>query len=125
MTRRVITGGPNTGKTTLSLDEGGGPGILHLDDFKGRTWEEQGALASDAIDTMPHGATVEGAQATRGLRQWLKDNPTGKPCDEVVHCRTVRGEQTGPQAAMAKGVETVLNEIKHELIRRGVKVSYR
>lgn len=117
--RVVIVGGPRTGKTTLAqrLD----PNAKHTDDTIRRGWEP-------AIETVAgwmggsEPVTIEGVQGARGLRKWLQDHPTGKPCDEVIHLRTPVVPRTRGQAIMAKGIETVLKEIRPELQARGVKI---
>lgn len=114
MTLRAIVGGPKTGKTTMSS-----PDAKHTDDTIPLGWDK-------AIETVSgwfgKAEEIEGVQVARGLRKWLEDNPTGKPCDEVVHLTAPVVPRTRGQAIMAKGIETVLREIRPELERRGVVI---
>jgi len=116
MPKRVITGGPGTGKTTKA-----GKHAAHTDDLIHLGWEP----AIDKVASMlgtggPE--VIEGVQVARGLRKWLEDNPTGKPCDEVVWLTKPKEQQTRGQAIMHKGIETVMKEIEPELRKRGVQI---
>jgi len=117
MTTIVIMGGPRTGKTTMAdriTDQ-----ARHTDDTIGLGWD--GAI--DEVSRWMDGAgVIEGTQAVRGMRKWLADHPTGKPCDEVVYLKHSIVLQTRGQRIMAKGINTVFEEIKPELIRRGVVI---
>lgn len=110
---RVIVGGPKTGKTTMA------PEAKHTDDLIPLGWQDAKRAVTQWIDA---GHDVEGVQAARGLRQWLRDNPEGKPCDEVVWLSTPKEARTQGQANMGKAVDTVMREIAPELARRGVAV---
>lgn len=111
---RVIVGGPKTGKTTMA------PEAKHTDDLIHLGWKDAKHAVARLID---QGHDVEGVLVARGLRQWLRDNPQGKPCEEVVILTTPKQPRTAAQASMAKGVETVLRSITPELERRGVKIT--
>lgn len=111
---RVIVGGPKTGKTTLA------PQAHHTDDLMGLGWKAAKVVVAHWIG---QGRDVEGVQAARGLRQWLRDNPEGKPCEEVVWLNTPKQPRSPAQAIMGKGVDTVMREIEPELERRGVKIT--
>ncbi len=113
----VIAGGPKSGKTTLAATMSGD--VLHTDDLIHLGWEG----ARDEIARQMGGpAVIEGVQAIRGLRQWLRDHPDGKPCDELVWLLSAKVQRTPGQQTMARGIETVLREIEPELLRRGVRI---
>lgn len=115
----VIAGGPKTGKTTLAATMS--TNVLHTDDLIALGW----VGARDQIARwLGHGgnAVIEGVQACRGLRQWLREHPEGRPCDEVIWLECPKVACTKGQAVMARGIETVLREIEPELIRRGVRI---
>lgn len=68
------------------------------------------------------GWVIEGVMAVRGLRQWLADNP-GKALDATVILLAEPRLPLSPrQSAMAKGVQTVWNEILPDLKSRGATV---
>jgi hypothetical protein len=108
-----VVGGPKTGKTTTA------PTAKHTDDTIGLGWD---GAKKEVVKWFGGAQEVEGVLAARALRQWLRDNPTGKPCDEVLHLVVPKAEQTPGQQAMQRGVETVFREIRPELERRGVKI---
>ena len=115
----VIAGGPKTGKTTLAARMG--RECLHTDDLIHLGWvgardEVARRLGPDAP------AVIEGVQTIRGLRQWLREHPEGKPCDELIWLERAKVPRTQGQAIMARGIETVLLEIEPELVRRGVRI---
>ena len=117
--RVVIVGGPNTGKTTYAKKLA--DNIKHTDDTIPMGWDQ----AIDHVASWmgkPEQPVIEGVQAVRGMRKWLADNPTGKPCDEVVWLQTPKEAQTRGQAIMNKGLDTVMKEIIPELERRGVEI---
>lgn len=123
MTRIVIAGGPRTGKTTLSNEmmvQHRVP-VIHSDDFIDMGWSEASAHMAKLMNETPDPWVVEGVATVRALRKALDLN-SHKPCDELVWMNTPHEELTKGQAAMTKGCETVLNEIKPELIKRGVKI---
>ncbi len=119
MTRIVIAGHPGGGKTymagTLGLP------LLHTDDLMADFSFED---AKDEIVEWlkePGPWCLEGVQMGRALRQWMRDNPTGKPCDKVIYLQA-RTPLSGGQLTMAKGCDTVFNGIRHALADRGVVI---
>jgi dephospho-CoA kinase len=117
--KRIIGGGPRTGKTTLANGLGGN--VRHADDTIGMGWSESSEEVSRWLDE-PGDQTIEGVQAARALRKWLVRNPEGKPCDEVVWLSNPKVGRSSGQETMAKGCEKVFSEIEPELKRRGVTV---
>ena len=120
--RTVITGLPRAGKSTAAK---GMPNVRSCDAMKDtHSFEDAGrAVAGWMGGTEP--STIEGVAAVRGLRHWLQDNPTGKPCDTVVWMGVEKVPLSEGQRPMAKGIQTVWNQIRPELERRGVKVEHR
>lgn len=121
--RVVICGSPRAGKTTRAqqLGETTGAPVRHTDDLIGLPHgEDSAAVARWFSDKGPW--IVEGVTAARALRTWLEQNPSGRPCDEVVLMRFPVIKLTPGQEAMAKGCETVWRQIAPRLAQRGVSV---
>lgn len=125
-----ITGGPKTGKTTLAKkmhrDRVNGVRVLlHTDDLIDLGWSESSQRVSEWLEefTSVDDLIIEGVTLPRALRKWLKAHPEGRPLDKLLVLDTTYGELSPGQERMAKGVETVVNEIADELIKRGVEVS--
>ena len=112
-----ITGGPNTGKTTLAQSMGGP--CVHTDDFIGMGWSE----ASEHVASLFGGnGLVEGVALPRALRKWLDANPNGRPLERLIVLSVPHVARNDGQERMAKGHDTVLNGILPELERRGVVI---
>jgi len=118
--RVAITGGPGTGKTTMARTMD--PSARSTDTLKGLGWSKESQACSEWFE---EGGVVEGVVVPRALRKWLQQNPEGRPVDEVVFLTKPHKPLTSKQEAMGKGVRTTFEEIKAELLRRGVKVSER
>jgi hypothetical protein len=116
--RTLITGGPRTGKTTLSRNYA--EPTHHTDDTIGRGWSEASAEVARWINR-PGPWVIEGVAVPRALRKWLEAFD-GKPCDELIVMTHPHVALTPGQMRMAKGVYTVLDQILPELEQRGVKV---
>ena len=114
--RLCIVGGPKVGKTTLA-----GPEAKHTDDLIPLGWSKDSEAAAKWFDE-PGNWTVEGVAVVRALRKWLEANPKGKPCDRVLYLNKPHVNLTPGQAAMTKGHKTVWDEVKPELLKRGVKI---
>lgn len=127
-TRRiVIIGGPKTGKTTLSLaalvlGQGLKPEqVRHTDATKDLDWSKASEAVVPWFDE-PGPWVIEGVAAVRALRKWLAEHKEGKPCDEVRVLTKPFAELIKGQAAMTKGIATILKEIEPELVKRGVEI---
>ena len=115
--RRVaIAGVPRAGKTTLA-----GPGARSTDSVMGLGWSESSEAVAGWFDE-PGSLTVEGMAVPRALRKWLETHPTGRPVDEVVWLSRAREELKPGQRSMGAGAETVLEAIRSDLERRGVRI---
>lgn len=123
--RVAILGAPKTGKSTYAAKRAavsGGP-VRHTDDVIKMGWSEASAHVSEWFDA-PGPWIVEGVAVARALRKWLERNATGRPVDELILTTNPPFCAHSPgQASMAKGIDTVLDEILPALERRGVKVT--
>ena len=127
-----LCGSPERGGRYSTLEEGPGdplecplcdsiPYVRHTDHLIHLGWSEASAAAALWFDT-PGPWVVEGVAAPRALRKWLAAHPEGKPCDVLIVLTEPHEPLTPGQAAMAKGCETVLREVRGELERRGVEI---
>lgn len=128
MTRIVILGGPKTGKTTLAsqmyLHDGRSyherPKVRHTDDLIHLGWSEASAAAALWIDE-PGPWIIEGVAMARALRKWREAHPGERPpVDRVIRLTEPHVALTPGQATMAKGEETVWQEIAGWLLGEGV-----
>jgi|SRR3982750_809243 len=125
--RVAIAGGARCGKTTAS---GRYQGIVrHTDDVAVGDWD--GASASVAAWFDEPYDCIEGVAVARGLRRWLLQHPANcgtlrcehKPCDVLIVMREPYGKLTTFQAAMNKGIDTVLRDIRPQLLARRVTIT--
>jgi adenylate kinase family enzyme len=140
--RLLIAGVPRAGKTTLAnrleasrLRLDAVPwtshgivfhgSVLHTDDFIGRMpWSDTSAKVAEILDEIAACGpwTIEGVAVVRAARKWLATHHSGTPCDEIRWLGTPRVPLSNGQAAMAKACETVWDEVRPELERRGVRI---
>jgi dephospho-CoA kinase len=127
MKRIAITGAPKVGKTPYAnrLAKSLGVEAIHTDDYIPMGWSEASAHTADVMGK-PTTFITEGVAVPRALRKMLEANPDRKPVDEVIIVErrgtfTVHDEKTKARAAMAKGVATVLAEIRPRLEALGVE----
>ena len=64
---------------------------------------------------------IEGAATARALRKALAASPAA-PCDLLIVLTVPKVERSPGQVAMGKGVHTVLDGIRAELLARGVTI---
>ncbi len=120
--RIVIAGVPKAGKTTLSE---GYKNVHHTDDLiRVLGWSE---LSQEVAEWFydPGPWVIEGVATVRALRKWLRDNPEGTPCDEVIFLGEPHIELTPRQQGMAKGICTIWEGVQTELKQRGVTINDR
>lgn len=128
--RICITGGPRTGKTTLShgypLFSSAGVAKVRCDEFiDTMNWSEASAHIATLI-AQPGPYIIEGVQVARALRKLDLKRRTTKPCDRLIILRNEPFEPwNAGRARMAKGLDTVLDEILPDLRRLGVEVEER
>jgi adenylate kinase family enzyme len=122
--RICIIGGPRAGKTTYAMSLSAD--ARHTDDLIGKLdWHQASEEISKWFDA-PEDWIIEGVAVPRALRKWLKahEEDNEKPCDRIIVLDGSFLELTPGQERMAKGVQTVFDEISDELIRRGVCMKY-
>jgi KaiC/GvpD/RAD55 family RecA-like ATPase len=100
--RVAITGGPLTGKTTLSNRVTDRP-VIHTDDFIVLGWSRDSQHVMEFANETPGPLIVEGVAVPRALRK-------GMNVDAVIWLDKRMGEYQRGQATMAAGVLTVFRE---------------
>ncbi len=122
--RIVFAGGPRAGKSTLAVRASERYGIptKFADSLVGRMeWSEMSQEVSTWFDA-PGDWIVEGVSTPRALRKWLDRNP-GVPFPvTIVYTGRAIQVRTAMQESMAKGVQTVFEEIRGELVARGARI---
>lgn len=149
MTRICITGGPRTGKTTMTaklvedghrnyaraLRDAAGARIAvemhlpetvrHTDDLMPMGWSEATQHVADHWLNAPGPWIIEGIAVCRALRKWREAHPgEPPPVDRVIRLTAPHVALSKGQAAMAKGEETVWREIEEWLLDGGVAVAF-
>lgn len=131
--RIAITGGPQTGKTTLAVDmvadrkdRGIDPDavLIHGDDFIELGWSQSSQALAHAMRT-PGPWVAEGVQVPRALRKMLEARPDVKPIDRLIVLGTPRKDQSEGQRRMSLGLDTVLAELLPRLRGLGVEIEKR
>ncbi len=124
--RVLVVGGPRTGKTTLAVHiaaQTNSP-VHHTDDLIGSfDWSSASEVAATWF-SQPGPWVIEGVAVVRAVRKWLATND-GKPADRVVLLQQPKVARNGGQRAMAKGHDTVWDEVVGELRTRGVEIEER
>jgi len=135
MTRILIAGVPKAGKTTLA-DQllatwphgwAGEPpvSIRHTDDLITQLdWSAVSHLVASEWMQEQVPWIIEGVAVPRALRKWLLAHPGEKPAELVYWSATSKVPLTKGQATMAKGCIKVWNEVREELVLRGVEVRH-
>lgn len=126
--RLVISGGPKTGKSTLTdkviADADTRPRWMRTDDFMDLGWSEASQAVADWMTVNSDGPwIVEGVAAVRALRKMIDADPDVKPCDRLVILRHHFDPLTTGQESMTKGLFTVLSEITDRLTELGVTIT--
>lgn len=126
MTNRTLTliaGGPKTGKTSAADLMGPTEAVRHADELHPRlNWHEQSAHVASLIAGKAQGV-IEGTVVPRALRKAMDRDPNMR-LDHVTvrYHSTPVAERNAGQVAMGKAVQTVWNQIKPELLRRGAQI---
>lgn len=118
----VIVGGPKTGKTTLA--DSLGKTVRHTDELIGQLpWSEASEQVSHWFGE-PGEWVVEGVSTARAIRKWLLRESGPFPAG-IVFIAEPKVPLIAGQEAMAKGVQTVWDQIVPELERRNTDIQYR
>ncbi len=131
--RIAICGGPRTGKSTyasklaqelgIELFSTGKKALVATDNFMGVGWANVPRLVMERLSELDDWI-LEGTQATRVLRHWYRTAPETLKLDRVHFFEQPWVIRNGGQNAMAKGVRTIWQEVRPELIRRGIPILY-
>lgn len=123
--RYAIVGGPRTGKTTLAnlMEQRLSIFARHTDDLIPLGWSQASEAAASWFNE-DGGWIIEGVTVPRALRRWLAAHPAQELPIKVIVLRYPKVQTTPRQKAMAKGVYTVWNEIKSQILNRGAEVTY-
>ena len=114
--RVLITGGPKTGKTTLSCEFRSCP-VYHADGLIGRGWSAQSDEIVRWLD-QPGPWVIEGVAVVRGLRKWLRSHPEGLPFDDLIYLTEPVIALTDGQRSMTKATKTIWDEIHPTIVAR-------
>lgn len=126
--RVLVLGGPRTGKTTLATRLGHERlvRVRHTDDLiTTHSWSD----ASDEVARWleePGPWVIEGVAAVRALRKWLEAHrlpSSGLPFDELFVGSTAKVLRTPGQEQMARACESIWDEVRPHVLRRGVQPS--
>jgi hypothetical protein len=101
--RIAITGGPRTGKTTLS--RWCSRLVFHTDDYKHIEWSKASQKIADDVNAAYDSLLVEGVRVPHALRKGMK-------VDAVIVLEGELTELTPKQKSMAKATETVFEDWK-------------
>lgn len=124
MTRILVAGWPRVGKTFLASRLGAELAlpVRHTDDLIGvLPWGADSLEVSTWFEDVGP-LLVEGMSVPRAIRKWLDRNPEGIPADVLHWSATPREALTPRQAGMGKGTEKVWDEVRAELVHRGMRV---
>ena len=111
--RIIITGGPRTGKTTMSNDIWCYDyTMLHTDDFIDLSWTEQSEKVSHWF--WEHGGDLnwiaEGVTCVRALRKFFENDFTFPPCDLLIYLTVAHEELLPGQLRLKKATDTIFDD---------------
>lgn len=121
----MIAGAPGTGKRTLATRMGELLRLepLHADDLLADLdWSSSSAALARLMVELSGPYVISGCSAVRAARKTLALT-TKRPFDVLIVLSHPWVELTKGQAAMGKGIFTVLEEIRPELRARGVEIA--
>jgi adenylate kinase family enzyme len=121
--RILIAGVPKGGKTTLADAMAHAPvDVKHTDDLiEDQAWSEASQTVAAWLNA-PGPWIIEGVAVPRAVRKWLVANGNGKPCDRIYWLGDPKVTLTDGQRTMAKGCQTVWQEVRGPLRARGVTI---
>lgn len=119
----VVIGVPRSGKTTYALAHYNNEHVIHTDDLLDQDipWSHRSELMVHWMETIPQ-FCIEGSDAVRGLRKFMKQNPGEPPCDKVVWLGSPREELSNSQKGFGKGCKKIFFDILPELYKLEVEV---
>lgn len=121
--RIVIAGAPRCGKSTLlrelALDF---PCAVSTDDFIHHTpWEEVPNACIRVLEKYDSWA-LEGVNAVRVLRRWIRDLGTCPLIDKVYYLTKPMAPRKPAHESMAKGIHKQWREVEPWLLKMGVEI---
>lgn len=128
--RILIAGGPKCGKSTIAArlcDAMAGTGVLlmHTDDLMGDgfDWSAASLRVSEWFQSAAPWI-IEGVSVPRALRKWfaLRLDSQEKPADVVYWSLAHKVPLSKGQVSMAKGCQTVFEQVRPMLLARGVEI---
>lgn len=121
--RLAITGGPNTGKTTLANQLSSSP--LSTDSLMHLPWQESSAQVSSWFDSPEEDFVYEGILIPYALRKWLRKNEKGKPLDKLIFLTLAHTYTNVRQNSLNLALTSVFNIISNDLLDRKVEIEIR
>lgn len=124
--RIVIIGVPQSGKTTYAKKRYEADIVIHTDNLltcDEMKWSERSERIVYWMTSRKR-FCIEGCDAVRGLRKFMKENPDAQPADRVIWLGRPQAPVSKQQAAFGKGCRKIFDEILPELHRRGVEVVF-
>lgn len=103
----ALAGGPNTGKTTVAsqiLEANPDTVLIHGDDYLELGWSASSQALRDAANAETGNLLIEGVQVPRAIRK-------GMDVGCLIVLTKVHEYNTKRQAALAKGMHTVITEL--------------
>jgi len=124
VSRTLIAGVPQSGKTTYALKEFPESIITHTDDLLATVtvWSERSEKIVELMDKERQ-FCIEGCDAVRGLRKFMVRNPGKKPVDHVIWFGAPKVELSNKQAAFGRGCKKIFDELMPDLHTLGVLVT--
>ena len=114
----VIAGAPDTGKTTFAKKLEGSMRVIHTDDYKDISWEDQSRVLATRLFDFPNISCVaiEGLCALRGVRKaveygWIKDGPIHMGGCKVTVFMFDTPYGPAYDASLAKAQRTILEDL--------------
>lgn len=135
--RIAICGGSRCGKTTLgtklAVDLGvhllstgkrsTADNLISTDNYKGAPWEAIPDIVIPKLEELEDWI-LEGTQATRVLRRWLRTRYEHVRLDEVYWLDRPFVPRSKGQQTQAKGIATVWADVRPLLLRKGIPIRY-
>lgn len=119
----VVIGVPRSGKTSYALGQYRSEFVISTDDILSQDleWSKRSELITHWMETKTD-FCIEGCDAVRGLRKFLKRNPGKSPCDKVIWWGSPREGLSNSQKGFGKGCRKIFFDILPELHELGVEV---